>query len=224
MGKDIQRTALSQFCNDFSCLTDSVAVLLIPLWELLSHGLNHWLITWGEHWVSPGSTGEGNSAVWLEGLQPGCISLRPHLRADCPWGRISGWILFPWEFFLWAYNTGEHFINFLLSLSTMIILLVLWPVKYRPNHATLLTVYLWSVPSLRRTHLPIRPCCYRWTCFFVLLYSISFRNTECSLGVTIVNEIIAISVFRVKLCDARPDFQWPCFTSASQNIQNRIFV
>ena len=40
---------------------------------------------------SPGSTGEGNSAVWPEGVEAGCTSLRPHLRADCHWGRISGW-------------------------------------------------------------------------------------------------------------------------------------
>ena len=33
--------------------------------------------------VSPGSTGEGNSAVRQEGVDPGCTSLRPHLRADC---------------------------------------------------------------------------------------------------------------------------------------------
>jgi len=47
--------------------------------------------TWGKDPVSPGSTGAGNSAVWPEGVKPGCISTRPHLRADCHWGRISFW-------------------------------------------------------------------------------------------------------------------------------------
>jgi len=65
--------------------------LWLLVWELLSHGLNQWLSTWGKDLVSSGSTGEGSSAVWLEGVEPGCTSLRPHLRADCCCGRISGW-------------------------------------------------------------------------------------------------------------------------------------
>ena len=58
--------------------------------ELLSHSLNHWWSTWGKDWVSCGSTGEGNSAVW-SGVEPGCTSPRPHLRADCPWRRFCFW-------------------------------------------------------------------------------------------------------------------------------------
>jgi len=77
----------------------------MSVWELLSHGLNHWLITWGKDWVSPGSTGEGSSAVWPEGVKPGCTSPRPHLRADWHWGRISFWRsrlcgVFPVDLFL----------------------------------------------------------------------------------------------------------------------------
>jgi len=68
------------------------------VWELLNQGLNLWLTTWGKHWVSSGSTGEGNSAVWLEGVEPGCTSPRSHLRADCHWGRISFWRLLLVEF------------------------------------------------------------------------------------------------------------------------------
>ena len=45
----------------------------------------------GKDPVSPGSTAGGNSAVGLEGVQPGCTSHRPHLRADCPSGRVSSW-------------------------------------------------------------------------------------------------------------------------------------
>ena len=69
------------------------------VWELLNHGLNFWLITWGEHWVSHRSTGEGNSAVWPEGVEPGCTSPWPHLRADCHWEMISFWRLLLLEFF-----------------------------------------------------------------------------------------------------------------------------
>jgi len=61
------------------------------VWEQLSHSLNHWLSTWEKDLVSPGSTGEGNSSVWPEGVEPGCISLKPHLRADCHWRWISYW-------------------------------------------------------------------------------------------------------------------------------------
>ena len=68
------------------------------VWELSNHGLNLWLTTWGKHWVSHGSTGEGNSAVWLEGVEPGCTSPRPHLRADWHWGRIFLWRLLLGEF------------------------------------------------------------------------------------------------------------------------------
>ena len=121
---------------------------LLAVWELLNHGLNFWLITWGKHWVTHGSTGEGNSAVWPEGVEPGCTSPRPHLRADCHWGRISFWRSLPWDPTMWV----SFFIYFWVSLSTMIILLVIWPVKCQPNHDTLLIVYLlivhWQIMAL----------------------------------------------------------------------------
>eukprot|EP00076_Gallus_gallus_P032048 XP_024997586.1 2-oxoglutarate and iron-dependent oxygenase domain-containing protein 3 [Gallus gallus] len=44
--------------------------------------------TWGKDRVSPGSTGEGSSHVQLEGVEPGCTSLRPYLRADALWGKV----------------------------------------------------------------------------------------------------------------------------------------
>ena len=84
------------------------AFLEMPfVWELLNHSLDLWLPTWGKHWVSCGSTGEGNSPVWLKGVEPGSTSPRPHLRIDCHWGRIYSWRLLFVEF-LWAYNIGEH--------------------------------------------------------------------------------------------------------------------
>jgi len=72
----------------------------VSVWELLSYSLSHWLSTWRKDPLSPGSTAEGNSSVWPEGVEPGCTSLRPHLRADCHWGRISGWRSFPCGIFL----------------------------------------------------------------------------------------------------------------------------
>ena len=54
----------------------------LGVWELLSHSLNHWLITWGKDWVSCVSAGEGNSPVWPEGVEPVSTPPRLHLRVD----------------------------------------------------------------------------------------------------------------------------------------------
>jgi len=91
------------------------------------------------------NTGEGISPVWLEGVRPGSTSPRPYLRADCHWGRISFWRLLPLEFFWEPRKQVSVFIYFWLHLSTMIILVVIWPVKYQPNHTALLIVYLLTV-------------------------------------------------------------------------------
>ena len=78
-------------------------LLCYPLYE------NCWITAWTtdwspEDWVSYGSTGEGNSPVWPEGVEPGSTPPRPHLRADCQRGRISFWsCLFLWCFSLWAW-------------------------------------------------------------------------------------------------------------------------
>lgn len=45
------------------------SVLVVPVWDLLSPGLNHWLSTWGKDPVSTESTGERNSAVGPEGVE-----------------------------------------------------------------------------------------------------------------------------------------------------------
>jgi len=112
------------------------------VWELLNHGLSLWLITWGKHWVSCRSTGEGNSLVCLEGVGPGPTSLRSHLRADCHWGKISFWRWLPLEFLCKPKTCVSTSIYFWLSFSTVTILIVIWPIKYQPNHTNLLTVYL----------------------------------------------------------------------------------
>jgi len=88
----------------------------------LSHGLNHWLSTWGKDLVSPGSTGEGNSAVRPEGVEPGCTSLRPHLRADCHWGRISGWRCLPCGVFQWAWIIRDGWVFFLSYHATLFVI------------------------------------------------------------------------------------------------------
>ena len=86
-------------CRLMRCFDSSRSLLIDDCMELLSHSLNHWLSTWGKGPVSPGSTGEGNSPEWLEGVKSGCTSLRPHLRSDCHSGRIS----------LWRFLLGEAF-------------------------------------------------------------------------------------------------------------------
>jgi len=59
-----------------------------------------------KHWVSHGAQVKAIH-LWLEGLEPGCTSPRPHLRADCHRGRICSWRLILVEL-LWAYNAGEY--------------------------------------------------------------------------------------------------------------------
>ena len=66
----------------------SFELLLALRWGLLSHSLSHWLSPGGTDLVSTVSTGEGNSAVWPDGVEPGCTSLRPHLRAECHWRKV----------------------------------------------------------------------------------------------------------------------------------------
>ena len=45
----------------------------------------------GKEPVSPGSTGEGNSGVWPEGVEPACSSLRPPFKGWLPLGKdLSG--------------------------------------------------------------------------------------------------------------------------------------
>ena len=93
-------------------------------WELLSPSWNHWLSTWGKDPVSLGSTGECNSSVWLGGLEPGCTSLRTHLRI---WGRISFWRFLPGEAFsyeprLFSYGWAIFFTSF-IALSILHVLL-----------------------------------------------------------------------------------------------------
>ena len=76
------------------------------------------LSTLGRDLVSPESTAEGSSAVWPEGVEPGCTSLRPHLRADCHWARIFSWRslfaeTFPCEPGIFSYWWAIFFPSFL---------------------------------------------------------------------------------------------------------------
>ena len=67
---------------------------------------NWWVTAWttdsapGEKdVVSPGNTGEGNSPVQPEGVEPGSTSHRPHLRGECQCRRIFGWRFLSWGVF-----------------------------------------------------------------------------------------------------------------------------
>ena len=57
---------------------------------------NCWVRAWTTEWTPVERTrsalgAQVKASVWPAGVEPGCTSLRPHLRADCHWGRISGW-------------------------------------------------------------------------------------------------------------------------------------
>ena len=84
------------------------------VWELLNHGLNLWLTTWGERWVSRRDTGEHNF-TWV--TRRG--GARLHLRLT----PFKGWLLRRKDFYLeitplgallWAQDMGELFISLLL--------------------------------------------------------------------------------------------------------------
>ena len=64
--------------------------IVLGAWELLNHGLNLWLTTWGECWVSCRGTGECNF-TW--------VTEKPNLKADSQGGRISIWRSLPLESF-----------------------------------------------------------------------------------------------------------------------------
>jgi len=112
----------NQSLSEIICVTTFSKPELMYMWELLSHGLNHLLITWGKGPVSPGSTSEGNSSEWLEGVEPGCTSLRHHLRADCHRGRIFFWRSFLCGFFLMSLDPWRQVsIPFLLVTSAPVL-------------------------------------------------------------------------------------------------------
>ena len=130
----------------FHFLSRAVKVIseLMVVWELLNHSLNLWLTTWGKDWVSHRSTGEGNPPVWPEGLEPGCISPRPHWRAHHHWeGSLSGDCSF-WSYFLWASDVTEHYHLFSIipfqhdNLSSCTIC------GCQPNHTTLYICWLYD--------------------------------------------------------------------------------
>ena len=82
------------------------------VWELLSPSLNHWLNTWGKDWVGPAAQVKAIYPLWQEGVEPGCISLRPHLKGWMLlgkdfWLEITSLCSFPWE--SRSSEMGEHF-------------------------------------------------------------------------------------------------------------------
>jgi len=106
---------LAVFCN-FSHFIHLFFQILwnTCVWELLNHGLNLWLSTWGECWVSCRGTGECNF-TWVT-------------RRGGAWLHLSqtpfkGWLprrkdfymeITPLGALLWAWDTGKFFISLLL--------------------------------------------------------------------------------------------------------------
>lgn len=112
------------FCFD-SC-TVTVKLQPEPLMEHLEEGP-------GQPW----STGEGNSAVGREGVEPGCTCLRPHLRAGCGWGRSSGWRSLPGAVFLMSPGLRRWVSTFLFLCDTIpfpLVLLLLCSYITLPPH------------------------------------------------------------------------------------------
>ena len=115
---------------------------------------NCWVTVWTTDWT-PGertlsALGAQVKAIHLcdqKGVEPGSTSPRPHLMADCHWGRISFWVSLLFGVFHCkprSLDISEHF--FFDSLfCTMIIFLTITPVKYHSNHATLSTQNLLTV-------------------------------------------------------------------------------
>jgi len=121
------------------------------VWEMLSHGLNH-LSIWGKEPVSPGSTGEGNSPVWPEGVEPGSTSLSPsHLRADCHWERIPVWRSLPCGIFFVSLDLCRWVSTFTL--------------KYNPICASPFAITLFYHPSTTLIFLIVTDMC----CIILLL-------------------------------------------------------
>jgi len=92
---------------------------------------NCWVTVWTTDWT-PGertlsALGAQVKAIHLcdqKEVETGSVFLRPHLRADCHPGRISGWRSFTWSFFCEprSLEMGEHLyfpfeISFCLSYS-----------------------------------------------------------------------------------------------------------
>ena len=67
---------------------------------------NCWVMTWTTVWAPEERTWSvleaQVKAIQLcdqKGVEPGCTSLGPHLRANCCWGKVSGWRSFLGEVF-----------------------------------------------------------------------------------------------------------------------------
>ena len=115
---------------------------------------------WITAWTTDGSleasiesaVGAQVEAIHLCDQKSGSISPRPHLRADCHWGRISFWRLLPLEFFFFSCEPRTWVsIYFWLYFSSAVNLLVIQAVKYQPNPTTLLIVYLLIVCHVANT-------------------------------------------------------------------------
>ena len=149
----VRRGTMTMLLSD-SVPSESPHLVLLksyPVWEL-SYGPDPWLITWGKDWVIHGSTGEGNSPVWLEGMEPGYASPRPP---------FMGWLPLWKDLFQEILLFGVFYCKPRMRVSIAFIFAYLFPpwklifltIKYHSNHTTLLTLCLLIV------HIPCECSC-----------------------------------------------------------------
>jgi len=84
------------------------------VWELLNHGLNLWLTTWGERWVSRRGTGKCNF-TWVTGR--GGARLLPSespFKGCLPRRKVLYLEITPFGALLQAQDRGKLFISLLL--------------------------------------------------------------------------------------------------------------
>ena len=115
-----------------------------------------WVTAWTTDW-SPEARIESAMGAQVKAIHP-CDQkgwslapplLDPHLRADCHWGRMFFWKSFPLEFYTVSLGYRWAFHLFLIVSFCHTNLSNYKPVKYNPNHTTLLTVLLLIVQKHR---------------------------------------------------------------------------
>ena len=105
----------------------------------------------------PWEHSEGNSPVWLEGVEPGCTSLRSHLMADCHWGRMSGCRSHPCGVFPCkprSSETGKHSfpvcpfaipLQYYLSTALIFLILTRSSLRYMQYNPAITLINVWPI-------------------------------------------------------------------------------
>jgi len=120
---------------------------------------NCWMMAWTSDWPPEASTESAMGAqvkaihpVWLEGVKPGSTSPRPHLSADCQWGRVSFWRLLLVEFLVslqygWALSFIYDFLFQHDDLTKSNFSVYLLIIQYFKTSVFLLTLHLVGQPA-----------------------------------------------------------------------------